>query len=130
LRLGSLSPTRDFNFVSDTVRAFEAVMNSDGAIGQVLNSGSNFEISIGDTVRMIAEVLGQEVEIETDEERLRPEKSEVERLWADNRRLREVTGWAPEFAGLEGLKRGLELTASWFSDSGNLKLYKSDRYNI
>lgn len=130
LRLGSLSPTRDFNFVSDTVRAFEAVMNCDAAVGQVLNAGSNYEISVGDTVRMIADVLGKEVTIKTDEQRLRPEKSEVERLWADNRRLRDLTGWAPEFAGKDGLRRGLALTAEWFSDPSNLRLYRADRYNI
>lgn len=130
IKLGSLSPTRDFNYVSDTVRAFEAVMNSDAAIGQVLNAGSNYEVSIGDTVRLIAEVLDREVTIETDEQRLRPEKSEVERLWADNRRLRELTGWAPEYAGVDGFKRGLTLTAEWLSDPANLRMYRANTYNI
>lgn len=130
LRLGALSPTRDFNFVTDTVAAFDAVMNSEEAVGQVLNAGSNFEISIGDTVKMIAEVMNAEVKIETDEQRLRPEKSEVERLWADNTRLRKLTGWEPKYAGLDGFRRGIEVTASWFTDPSNLKAYKSDRYNI
>jgi dTDP-glucose 4,6-dehydratase len=130
LKLGSLHPTRDFNFVSDTVRAFEAVMNSDQALGQVLNAGSGFEVSIGDTVRMIAETMGVEVQIETDEQRLRPEKSEVERLLADNRRLRTLTNWAPEYAGVEGFRRGLKKTVDWFTDPANLANYKADRYNV
>lgn len=130
LRLGALSPTRDFNYVSDTVGAFTAVMDCNAAVGQVLNAGSNYEISIGDTVGLIAEVLGKEVSIVTDEQRLRPEKSEVERLWADNSRLRELTGWVPAFAGKDGFKRGLLQTAEWFSNPDNLRMYRADRYNI
>lgn len=130
LKLGSLHPTRDFNFVTDTVRAFEAVMNSDQALGQVLNAGSGFEVSIGDTVRMIAETMGVDVTIETDEQRLRPEKSEVERLLADNRRLRALTNWTPEYAGIDGFRRGLAKTVEWFTDPANLANYKADRYNV
>lgn len=130
LKLGSLHPTRDFNFVTDTVRAFEAVMNSDDALGQVLNAGSGFEVSIGDTVRMIAQTMGVEVTIETDEQRLRPEKSEVERLLADNRRLRALTKWEPEYGGIDGFRRGLAKTIEWFTDQSNLANYKADRYNV
>jgi dTDP-glucose 4,6-dehydratase len=130
LKLGSLTPTRDFNYVSDTVKAFEAIMNSDKAVGEVINTGSNFEISVGDTVQLIADVLNKKVTIETDQERLRPEKSEVERLWADNSRLKSLTSWTPEYSGLDGFRRGLEKTAEWFLDPANLKMYKSDRYNI
>jgi dTDP-glucose 4,6-dehydratase len=130
LKLGALHPTRDFNFVTDTVRAFEAVMNSDEALGQVLNAGSGFEVSIGDTVRMIAQAMGVEVTIETDEVRLRPEKSEVERLLADNRRLRTLTDWAPEYGGIDGFRRGLAKTIEWFTDQSNLATYKADRYNV
>jgi dTDP-glucose 4,6-dehydratase len=130
LKLGAVHPTRDFNFVADTVNGFIAVAESDNSVGEVINIGSNFEISIGDTARMIAEVMGSEVEIVTDEVRLRPEKSEVERLWADNRKALELTGWQPQYAGLEGFKRGLSQTAEWFSNPENLRNYKSDIYNI
>lgn len=130
LKLGATHPTRDFNFVADTVAGFMAVAESDRAVGEVINLGSNFEISIGDTVRMIAEVMGAEVEIETDDVRLRPEKSEVERLWADNRKAAELLGWYPQYAGLEGLNRGLTQTAEWFGNPENLRNYKSDIYNI
>lgn len=130
IEMGALHPTRDFSFVSDTVRAFEAVMNSDAAIGQVLNSGSHFEVTIRDTVGIIAETMGVTVEIETDLQRLRPEKSEVERLFADNSRLRALTGWAPQYGELEGFRRGIAETAAWFTDPANLGHYKADRYNI
>ena len=130
IKLGSLHPTRDFNFVSDTVRAFEAVMKEDRAIGRVVNSGSNFEVSIGETASLIAEVMGANIDILCDEQRLRPEKSEVERLWADNSLLRELTGWQPEYGGLEGFKRGLRETAEWFADKENLQRYKTGMYAI
>ena len=130
LKLGAIHPTRDFNYVADTVNGFIAVAESDNSIGEVINVGSNFEVSIGDTVRMIAEVMGAEVEIETDDVRLRPEKSEVERLWADNNKAAELLGWKPEYAGLDGLRRGLSQTAEWFSNPENLRSYKSDIYNI
>ncbi len=130
LKLGAIHPTRDFNYVADTVQGFIAVAESDNSIGEVINIGSNFEVSIGDTVRMIAEVMGAEVEIETDEVRLRPEKSEVERLWADNSKAARLLGWKPKYAGLDGLRAGLIQTAEWFSNPDNLRNYKSDTYNI
>jgi len=130
IKLGALHPTRDFNFVRDTVEGFIAMAESEAAIGQVVNIGSNFEVSIGDTVRYIAEVMGQEIEILTDEARLRPAKSEVERLWADNTKARELLGWQPAYGGVEGFKRGLLETARWFTDSGNLGRYKADLYNL
>lgn len=130
LKLGSLHPTRDFNYVADTVNGFIAMAESDSAVGEVINIGSNFEISIGETVKMIAEVMGVQIEIETDDTRLRPEKSEVERLWADNRKARETLNWEPRYGGLEGLRRGLAETAAWFTNPRNLQAYKTDIYNI
>lgn len=130
LKLGALHPTRDFNFVTDTVRAFEAIMHSDAALGQVVNAGSGFEVSIGDTVRMIAEAMNVEVSVNTDEQRLRPEKSEVERLLADNSRLKALTEWTPAYAGIDGFRRGLTETIAWFTDPANLAQYKTDRYNV
>jgi len=130
IKLGSTRPTRDFNYVTDTVRGFEAALHSDSAVGQVVNIGSNFEVSIGDTVRTIAEVMAVEVEVVTDEQRLRPEKSEVERLWADNTKAASLLGWTPQYAGLEGLRRGLGETVSWFMQKSNLASYKADIYNL
>ncbi len=130
IKLGALSPTRDFNYVNDTVRGFIAALESDAAVGEVINIGSNYEISIGDTARLIAEVMGAEIEIETDEERLRPEKSEVNRLWADNSKAKRLLGWEPQWGGRTGFKRGLTETAEWFTKPENLKRYKVDIYNI
>lgn len=130
IRLGAVHPTRDFNFVSDTVSGFIRALESDSGIGEVINVGSNFEISIGDTARTIAEVMNTEIEILTDEQRLRPDKSEVERLWADNNKAHELLGWKPAYGGLEGFRRGLHETVTWFTDLDNLGEYKADRYNL
>jgi len=130
LRLGALHPTRDFNYVSDTVRGFIAVAEADKAVGEVINIGSSFEISIGDLVRLIAELMGQRVDIRTDAERLRPENSEVERLLADNAKARSLLGWTPAYAGVEGLRRGLAETIRWFSDERNLRRYRPGAYSI
>jgi len=130
LKLGALHPTRDFNYVTDTVAGFIAVAEADSAVGEVINIGSNYEISIGEMVQMIAEVMGVDVTIETDDIRLRPDKSEVERLWADNAKALRVAGWQPIYSGKKGLRRGLAETIGWFSDRDNLKNYKADYYNI
>jgi dTDP-glucose 4,6-dehydratase len=108
IKLGSLHPTRDFNYVRDTVNGFIAVAESDQTIGEVINIGSNYEISIGETVKLIADIMKVNLEIESDLQRIRPENSEVERLWADNRKADKLTGWVPAYGGVEGLIRGLQ----------------------
>lgn len=130
LKLGAIHPTRDFNYISDTVRGFIAVAESNESIGEVINIGSGFEISIGDTVRLIAEIMGSHIEIETESNRLRPERSEVDRLWADNSKAKERLGWVPEFGGKEGFKRGLQKTIEWFKKKENFGTYKTDIYNV
>jgi len=130
IKLGAMHPTRDFNFVRDTVRGFVAVAECDAALGQVINIGSNYEVSVGDTAKLIARLMDREVEFTSDEQRLRPAASEVERLWADNTLARELAGWTPEYAGLEGLQRGLGETIEWFGHSENLRRYKAGLYNI
>jgi len=130
IKLGSLTPTRDFTFVEDTARGFIAAANCDQAIGQVTNIGSGFEISIGATAQLIAEAMGTKIEIVADEKRLRPQNSEVERLWAGTKKARERMGWIPEFGGREGFLKGLQQTAVWFMQQENLKHYKHDIYNV
>ena len=130
IKLGAASPTRDFNFVKDTVAGFIAALESDKGCGEAVNFGSNFEISVGDTAKLIAEAMNADIEILTDEVRLRPTHSEVERLWADNSKARKLFGWAPNYAGREGFKRGLAETAEWFINAENLRGYKADIYNI
>ncbi|MBQ4568205.1 MAG: SDR family oxidoreductase [Desulfovibrio sp.] len=128
IRLGSLHPTRDFSYVTDTAAAFEAVLRSDDCVGEVVNGGSGFEISIGDLARDIAELMSADIEIRYDDARLRPADSEVERLWADNSKLKRLTTWRPLFEGREGFRRGLRETIDWFSRPENLRLYKPGRY--
>lgn len=130
IKLGALHPTRDFTYVSDTVKGFIAAAESDQSVGEVINVGSNYEISIGDTVELIGELMGTSIEIETDQVRLRPDKSEVERLWADNTKAKKLLGWEPHYAGKTGFKQGLAETISWFTNPMNLKAYKTHIYNI
>lgn len=130
VRLGALHPTRDFNYATDTAAGFLAALDSERGIGEVINIGSDFEISIGDTARTIADVMGVEIEIVTDERRLRPEKSEVERLWAATGKARELLGWQPRYAGREGFRRGLSETVEWFSRQAHVMSYRPDAYNL
>jgi NAD dependent epimerase/dehydratase len=130
IKLGAVSPTRDFNYVADTVAGFIAALESDRGIGEVINLGSNFEISIGETAQAIAEAMDCTIEIITDEQRLRPEKSEVERLLASNTKARELLDWHPQYAGRKGFKRGIEETVAWFTEPSNLSVYKANVYNL
>ncbi len=130
IKLGSLHPTRDFTFVKDTAKAFVAVTESDYSVGEIINAGSNFEISMQDTVKMIAELMGADIDVVEDEQRIRPINSEVERLWADNNKAFRLTNWQPEYASISGFKRGLEETIRWFLQSENNKLYKPTAYNV
>ena len=130
IKLGAIHPTRDFNYVRDIVRGFTAVAECDAAVGNVINVGSNYEVSIGDTAQLIAELMDADVELVSDEQRFRPQQSEVERLWADNARARDLAGWTPAYAGLGGLRRGLAETIEWFRDPTNLRRYKAEQFNI
>ncbi len=130
IKLGATSPTRDFSFVEDTCSAFIAVLESAAGAGEVVNFGANFEISVGETASLIAEVMGRDIRVVTDAARLRPKESEVERLWSDNAKASRLFGWRPAYAGREGFKRGLARTAEWFADPKNLGAYRADRYNI
>jgi NAD dependent epimerase/dehydratase len=130
IKLGAIYPTRDFNYVTDTIAGFIAALNSDKSTGEVVNIGSNFEISIEDTARTIAKIMGAEIEIISDEQRLRPDNSEVERLWASNEKANELLGWQPKYGGREGFHRGLEETVAWFSNPSHLASYKPEIYNL
>jgi NAD dependent epimerase/dehydratase len=130
IKLGAVSPTRDFNYVMDTVGGFIAALKSDEGLGEVVNLGSNFEISVGDTARVIADVMGKKIQIVADEVRFRPEKSEVERLWASNAKAKSLFGWQPIYGGLDGFRRGLEETVDWFMIEQNLQGYKANLFNL
>lgn len=126
IQLGDVSPTRDFNYVEDTCRGFIALAESDRTIGETVNIGSNSEVSVGDTLNLIKSIMANDVEFLLDEQRLRPEKSEVNRLWCDNSKIKQLTGFAPQFS----LEEGLRCTVDWFCNPDNLKKYKTDIYNV
>ena len=130
IHLGSQQPTRDFSYVQDTVSGFIAALESDQGLGEVVNLGSGFEISIGDTLSLIAELMQVEVMVEEDLDRVRPAGSEVYRLLADNSKAKRLFNWEPRYAQLEGFRRGLSETIPWFTNPENLNEYKPDRYNL
>lgn len=126
IKLGDTSPTRDFNYVADTCRGFLELARCNEAIGEVVNIGSNYEISIGDTLNLIRELMGSDVEFLTDEQRIRPGKSEVFRLWCDNTKIRGLTGFEPKYS----IREGLQETIDWLIQPENLAKYKADIYNV
>ena len=126
IKLGDLTPTRDFNFVKDTCRGFIQLADCDEAIGQEVNVCSNYEISMRDTLNLIADLMGKEVNFVEDTQRLRPKNSEVFRLWGDNTKIKGLTGFEPEY----DIRRGLEETIKWFTCEDNLKKYKTNIYNV
>jgi len=126
IELGDLTPTRDFNFVEDTCRGFIELAQCDGAVGEVVNIGSNQEISIGDTLALIRELMGSDIEVIADPQRLRPAGSEVFRLWCDNGKITSLTGYRPQVE----LRQGLTRTIEWFTNPENLRRYKADIYNV
>lgn len=126
IMLGDVTPTRDFNYVADTCRGFLDLARCDKAIGETVNIGSNFEITIGDTLSLIRELMNSDVEFLTDGQRLRPGKSEVFRLWCDNAKIRDLTGFKPAY----DLRTGLKATINWFTRTENLSKYKADIYNV
>lgn len=130
IKLGSIYPTRDFNYISDTVQGFIKALESKKSIGEVINLGSNFEISVGDVVKLIAELMDVDVAIESEDVRVRPVGSEVERLWASNQKAQSLLNWSPEFGGKEGFRKGLSRTIHWFKNLDNLSHYKADIYNL
>ncbi len=126
IKLGDVTPTRDFNYVKDTCSGFVALANCNNVNGEEINIGSNYEISVGDTLNLIKEIMNSDVEFITDKQRIRPQNSEVNRLWCDNTKINNLTGFRPEY----DIRRGLEETIKWFSNPENLKKYKADIYNV
>ena len=126
IKLGDVSPTRDFSYVEDTCRGFLALAENNKTIGETINIGSNFEISVKDTLNLIKELMNSDVKFVLDEQRIRPEKSEVFRLWCDNTKIQNLTGFKPQVDIREGLKRTIE----WFIEPNNLKNYKAQIYNV
>jgi NAD dependent epimerase/dehydratase len=126
IKVGDLSPTRDFNYVLDTCTGFIALAESDKTVGETFNIGSNFEISIQDTFELIKKIMQSDVDFVVDPQRIRPGKSEVQRLWCNNSKINELTGFKPDFT----IEAGLKETIDWFINKENLKHYKSNIYNV
>ncbi len=126
IKLGDITPTRDFNYVADTCQGFLELALCEKAIGETVNIGSNFEISVGDTLNLIRELMKSDVEFLIEEQRLRPGKSEVFRLWCDNTKMRDLTGFVPAY----DIRSGLRATVEWFTRAENLAKYKTNIYNL
>ena len=126
IKLGDLTPTRDLSYIEDTCRGFIVLAESNKAIGETVNIGSNFEISIGNVVEYIKEIMQSDVQVITENQRLRPQKSEVYRLWCDNTKIHALTGFTPKYTIYEGLEK----TVDWFTEPMNMKKYKSNIYNV
>jgi len=126
IKLGDVSPTRDFTYVKDTAAGFLAIAQSENTIGEEVNIASNHEISMADTLQLIKEIMKSDVKFISDEQRLRPAKSEVLRLWGENSKIKNLTGWKPQLS----LKEGLTETINWFIQPENLKKYKTEIYNL
>ena len=126
IKLGDITPTRDFNYVDDTCRGFISLAECGESIGQTVNIGSNIEISIGNTLNIIKELMESDVKLIIDKQRIRPEKSEVFRLWCDNSKIEKLTGFKPEV----DIRQGLQKTIDWITQPENLKKYKSEIYNV
>ncbi len=126
IKLGDLTPTRDFNYVKDTCAGFIAIAENDGTVGKEINIASNSEISMKETLNLIKEVMKADVRFIVDKQRLRPDKSEVFRLFGDNSLITSLTGWKQNY----NLRKGLTETIEWFSKAENLKKYKAGIYNV
>lgn len=130
IKVGALTPTRDFTFVADTARAFLEIAACDAALGEVVNVGSGFEISIGDLAHLIVEAVGSRAEIVLDKARLRPDASEVDRLFAGVEKAESLWGWKADYGGLDGFRRGLKETADWFAAIDRERFYPREGYVV
>ena len=126
LKLGDLTPTRDFSFVKDTCRGLIAIAEAENAIGETINIGSNFEISISDALNIIKDLMHSDIKFIEDEQRIRPENSEVFRLWCDNSKIHKITGFKPKV----NITDGLQKTIDWIIQPKNLIKYKAEIYNV
>lgn len=129
LKLGSLYPTRDLTFVEDTADAFVSTLNKKKDIGEIINIGSGFEISVKDLVSQISKIMGIKIDIQKKKERIRPKRSEVDRLYANTKKAKKILNWTPKYSKKNGFEKGLKKTIEWFSKTENLNHYKTDIFN-
>ena len=130
IKIGNLNPTRDFNYIDDTVDGFLKALKVSKNFGETINIGSGDEISIKNLIKVIEEIFKKKMKIDYDKKRFRPTKSEVPRLCADNLKAKKLLNWKPKYKGKEGFKKGLKKTIAWFSEKKNLDFYKTNIYNF
>lgn len=130
IKLGNINPIRDFTYVEDTCNAFLSVLKNKRIIGETINIGNNFEISVREILNILKEDYNFKFRIKIDKKRIRPKKSEVFRLYASNKKAKKLLGWKPKFQGNNGFNKGLKETIRWLTDKNNLSLYKSELYNL
>ena len=130
IKLGNLTTKRDFSYISDTVEGFQSCIGNKKCIGEVINLGTGLSLSMRKTLEIIQLKLGKKLNVEIEKKRLRPKKSEVTQLVSSNIKAKKILGWKPKFSNLNGFKRGLENTITWFKNPENIKYYKSNMYNV
>ena len=130
IKMGNTNTKRDFSYVSDTVSGFTSCIGNSNCLGEVINLGTGIAFTIAETIQYISELTNIEINVEVDKNRLRPEKSEVNHLLSNNQKAKEILNWKPEFSNEKGFKLGLQKTIDWFKKPENLKLYKSNIYNL
>ena len=130
VKLGNLSPTRDFTYVEDTAEAYISKIKNNKISGETINIGNNFEISIKEILKILKEEFGYKFDVIVDKKRVRTKNSEVNRLYASNTKARKLLRWKPKYSGIKGFRKGLEKTIKWFENPKNLKFYNSDIYSI
>ena len=128
IKLGDITPTRDFSHVNDIVRGFILMLEIETPFRGIVNFGSGFEVSISEIVDLVSRITGNRVSVKVDQPRIRPKNSEVTRLLADNSKARKVLNWSPNYYGESGLKKGLTETIEWFKNPKNLEKYKPFEY--
>jgi len=130
IKLGNLYTKRDFSYISDTVEGLESCIENKKCIGEVINLGTGFDLSMKKTLKIIQQKLGKKLIVKVEKNRLRPKKSEVNQLVSSNIKAKKILRWKPKFSNLNGFKRGLENTIAWFKKDENIKYYKSNIYNV
>ena len=130
IKLGNLRSSRDFTLVEDTVNGFIKTIKNKKCIGEVINLGTGSHFTIKETVKMISKILDKKIKVTLDKKRIRPKKSEVDRLLSKNLKAKKILGWKPKYTGKKGFYRALKITINWFKNPKNLNLYKSDIYNV
>ncbi len=130
IKLGNLKSSRDFTLVFDTVDGFIKTINNKKCIGKVINLGTGSHFTIKETLKIISKILKKEIKVTLDKKRIRPKKSEVDRLLSNNNKAKKLLNWKPKYSGRKGFYKALEITINWFKNPKNLKLYKTDIYNV